>query len=65
LASTASSGGNSHGGSDEREGVATIHAAIERGVTLDTGDFYGLGHNELLVRRAIEGRRDKVQLSVH
>jgi aryl-alcohol dehydrogenase-like predicted oxidoreductase len=54
-----------YGPSDESEGVATIREAIERGVTLiDTGDFYGNGHNELLVRRAIEGRRDKVQLSV-
>lgn len=54
-----------YGPSDEAEGVATIQEAIERGVTLiDTGDFYGNGHNELLVRRGIEGRRDKVQLSV-
>jgi aryl-alcohol dehydrogenase-like predicted oxidoreductase len=54
-----------YGPSDENEGIATIREAIERGVTLvDTGDFYGNGHNELLVRRAIEGRRDKVQLSV-
>jgi aryl-alcohol dehydrogenase-like predicted oxidoreductase len=50
---------------DDAEGVATIRHAIERGVTLiDTGDFYGHGHNELLIRRAIEGLRDKVQLSV-
>jgi aryl-alcohol dehydrogenase-like predicted oxidoreductase len=54
-----------YGQSTEAEGIATIHAAIERGVTLlDTGDFYGMGHNELLVRRAIEGRRDQVQISV-
>jgi aryl-alcohol dehydrogenase-like predicted oxidoreductase len=54
-----------YGASDDDESVATIRAAIERGVTLlDTGDFYGMGHNELLVRRAIEGQRDKVQLSV-
>jgi aryl-alcohol dehydrogenase-like predicted oxidoreductase len=54
-----------YGPSDEKEGIATIRVAIERGVTLlDTGDFYGNGHNELLVRRAIEGQRDKVQLSV-
>lgn len=54
-----------YGASEEDEGVATIHAAIERGVTLlDTGDFYGMGQNEALVRRAIAGRRDKVQLSV-
>jgi aryl-alcohol dehydrogenase-like predicted oxidoreductase len=43
----------------------SIREAIERGVTLiDTADFYDSGHNELLVRRAIEGLRDKVQLSV-
>jgi len=49
----------------EAEGIATIHAAIERGVNLlDTGDFYSLGENEMLVRRAIAGRRDKVLLSV-
>lgn len=54
-----------YGPSDENEGIATIVEAIERGVTLiDTGDFYGNGHNELLLRRALEGRRDKVQLSV-
>jgi aryl-alcohol dehydrogenase-like predicted oxidoreductase len=54
-----------YGPSDDDEGVATIREAIERGVTLlDTGDFYGMGHNELLVRRGIEGQRDKVQLSV-
>lgn len=54
-----------YGAADDDEGVATIRAAIERGVTLiDTGDFYGMGHNELLVRRGVEGVRDKVQLSV-
>src|SRR4051794_38666734 len=54
-----------YGASDGNEGIATIQAAVERGVTLiDTGDFYGMGHNELLVSRALAGRRDKVQLSV-
>lgn len=54
-----------YGASDEAEGLATIHAAIDAGVTLlDTGDFYGMGHNELLIGRAIEGKRDRVQLSV-
>jgi aryl-alcohol dehydrogenase-like predicted oxidoreductase len=54
-----------YGATDDAESVATIQAAIERGVTLiDTGDFYGMGHNEMLVGRAVAGRRDKVQLSV-
>jgi aryl-alcohol dehydrogenase-like predicted oxidoreductase len=54
-----------YGASDETESIATIRRAIDRGVTLlDTGDFYGMGHNELLVRRAIEGVRDRVQISV-
>jgi aryl-alcohol dehydrogenase-like predicted oxidoreductase len=54
-----------YGASDDAESIATIRRAIERGVTLlDTGDFYGMGHNEMLVRRAIEGVRDKVQISV-
>jgi aryl-alcohol dehydrogenase-like predicted oxidoreductase len=54
-----------YGPSDERESVATIHAALDAGVNLlDTGDFYGMGHNELLIRRALEGRRDRVLLSV-
>ncbi len=54
-----------YGPSDDAESLATIREAIDRGVTLlDTGDFYGMGHNELLIRRAIEGQRGKVQLSV-
>ena len=55
-----------YGGRDDDESVATIHAALDAGVTLlDTGDFYGSGHNELLVGRAIKDRnRDEVQLSV-
>ena len=55
-----------YGGSDDDESIATIHAAIEAGISLlDTGDFYGSGHNELLVGRAIKDRnRDDVQLSV-
>ncbi len=54
-----------YGAADEAESLATIDLAIERGVNLlDTGDFYGMGHNELLVGRAIKGRRDKVLLSV-
>lgn len=54
-----------YGASDDAESVATIEAAIDAGVTLlDTGDFYGMGHNELLVGRAIAGRRERVQVSV-
>ncbi|MET0413874.1 MAG: aldo/keto reductase [Polyangiaceae bacterium] len=54
-----------YGASEEAESLATIDLALERGVNLlDTGDFYGMGHNELLVGRAIKGRRDKVLLSV-
>ena len=45
-----------YGATDEHESIATIHAAIERGVTLlDTGDFYGMGHNEMLIGRALAG----------
>jgi aryl-alcohol dehydrogenase-like predicted oxidoreductase len=55
-----------YGPADDDESVATIHAALERGITLlDTGDFYGMGHNERLVGRAVAGRdRDSFQLSV-
>ncbi|MGB7282219.1 MAG: aldo/keto reductase [Candidatus Acidiferrum sp.] len=54
-----------YGPSDESESIATIHEAVERGVNLlDTGDFYGMGHNELLIGRAIQGRRERVLLSV-
>ena len=54
-----------YGPADDEESVATIHAAIDRGITLlNTGDFYGMGHNELLISRAIEGRRERVFLSV-
>jgi aryl-alcohol dehydrogenase-like predicted oxidoreductase len=54
-----------YGAIDEDESIATIHAAIDHGVNvIDTGDFYGVGHNELLLRRALAGRRDKVLLSV-
>src|SRR5215831_181626 len=54
-----------YGPSDEREGIATIHAALDLGINLlDTGDFYGLGRNELLIGRALEGRRDRALISV-
>jgi aryl-alcohol dehydrogenase-like predicted oxidoreductase len=55
-----------YGASDRAESIATIHAALDAGVTLlDTGDFYGMGHNELLLAEALRGRdRDGVQISV-
>ncbi|MCM2471885.1 aldo/keto reductase [Rhizobium sp. CG5] len=55
-----------YGPSDRAESLATIDAALEAGVTLlDTGDFYGMGHNEMLIGEALKGgRRDKALLSV-
>ncbi len=54
-----------YGPSDDAESERTIAMAVERGVSLlDTGDFYGMGHNEMLIGRAIRGRRERVQLSV-
>jgi aryl-alcohol dehydrogenase-like predicted oxidoreductase len=54
-----------YGHADEKESIATIHAALDAGINLfDTGDFYGMGHNELLVGRALKDRRDKALLSV-
>lgn len=54
-----------YGPADESESIATIQAALDEGVNLiDTGDFYGMGHNELLVGRALKGRRDQAILSV-
>jgi aryl-alcohol dehydrogenase-like predicted oxidoreductase len=54
-----------YGKTDDAQSIAVIVAAIDRGVTfLDTGDFYGSGHNELLIGKAIAGRRGDVQLSV-
>jgi aryl-alcohol dehydrogenase-like predicted oxidoreductase len=55
-----------YGPTDQGESIATVHAAIDAGVTLiDTGDFYGSGHNELLIARALRARdRDAVQISV-
>lgn len=57
---------NVYGPADEAEGVATIHAALDAGVTLiDTGDFYGMGHNEMLIGRALEdGRRERAFIAV-
>jgi aryl-alcohol dehydrogenase-like predicted oxidoreductase len=58
-----------YGASDDAESIATIHAAIDHGVNLiDTGDFYGMGHNEMLIGNALamlgSQARDKVLLSV-
>ena len=51
-------------GGSEQESIATIHHALDRGVTfLDTADMYGVGKNEELVGRAIKGRRDEVFLA--
>lgn len=54
-----------YGPADEAESLATIHAAMDAGVNLiDTGDFYGMGHNEMLVGRAVRLERDQVLVSV-
>jgi aryl-alcohol dehydrogenase-like predicted oxidoreductase len=55
-----------YGPADRAESLGTIHAALDAGVTLlDTGDFYGMGHNEMLIAEALGGiARDRVQVSV-
>ena len=55
-----------YGPADDRESLATLHAALDAGITLlDTGDYYGMGHNELLLREALRGRnRERVVVSV-
>jgi aryl-alcohol dehydrogenase-like predicted oxidoreductase len=54
-----------YGPADDAASLKTLHAAMEAGITLfDTGDFYGHGHNELLLSQALKGRRDKVFLQV-
>ncbi len=54
-----------YGRSDREAALATIAAALEAGVTLlDTGDFYGMGHNEMLLGEALSGRRDKAFIQV-
>src|ERR1043166_2708765 len=57
--------GSWYGARDDAEGIATIQAALDRGVNLiDTGDFYGMGKNELLVGQALRGRGARAILSV-
>jgi aryl-alcohol dehydrogenase-like predicted oxidoreductase len=58
--------GEVYGAADRAESIATVHAALEAGITLiDTGDFYAMGHNELLLAEALRGRnRDSYLLSV-
>ena len=54
-----------YGTADEAESLKTLHAAFDAGINMvDTGDFYGTGHNEMLVGRAIADRRDKVVVAV-
>jgi aryl-alcohol dehydrogenase-like predicted oxidoreductase len=55
-----------YGPADRGESIATIHAALDAGITLlDTGDFYGMGHNEMLISEALRGRaRDNAVISV-
>ena len=55
-----------YGAADRDESIATVHAGLEAGITLlDTGDFYGMGHNELLLAEALRGvPRESYQLSV-
>jgi aryl-alcohol dehydrogenase-like predicted oxidoreductase len=55
---------HTYGAADEAASIATIHRAIDLGITLiDTADVYGDGHNETLVGRAIAGRRDRIVLA--
>ena len=55
-----------YGPSDRQESIATIHAALDAGITLlDTGDFYGMGHNEMLIAEALKSvPREQYLLSV-
>ena len=55
-----------YGPADRKESIATIHAALDAGITLlDTGDFYGMGHNEMLIGEAIRDvQRNRFLVSV-
>jgi aryl-alcohol dehydrogenase-like predicted oxidoreductase len=54
-----------YGAADEGEAIATVHAALDAGITLiDTGDFYAMGANEMLVGKALKGRRDRAFVQV-
>ncbi|MED1864360.1 aldo/keto reductase [Fictibacillus nanhaiensis] len=55
-----------YGNADRKESIATIHEALEKGITLlDTGDFYGVGHNELLLKEALQStKRENAFISV-
>src|SRR5215510_1287536 len=54
-----------YGPADERESIATIHAALDHGINLlDTGDYYNAGHNEMLIARSLRDRPGKAILSV-
>ncbi len=54
-----------YGQSDRRASIATIHAALEAGITLfDTGDFYGMGHNEMLLAEALRDKRNQAFVQV-
>src|ERR1700691_857199 len=54
-----------YGAADEAQSIATIHAALDAGINLlDTGDFYGMGHNEMLIGKALKGRRAQALISV-
>lgn len=54
-----------YGPADRAESIATIHTALDAGMTLfDTGDFYGMGDNEMLLAEALKGRRDKAFIQV-
>ena len=54
-----------YGPADREESIATVHAALDAGITLiDTGDFYGMGHNELLIAEALRGNRFPAGISL-